>query len=75
MAGFILAGGASSRMGRNKALLEIGGVPLLVRTARLLEPLVAAVTVIGPLERYTALGLHVVPDDSPGMRATMTVLV
>src|SRR5437870_10970762 len=34
VAGFILAGGVSSRMGRDKALLEIGGVPLLVRTAR-----------------------------------------
>jgi len=64
MAGFILAGGASSRMGRDKALLEIGGLPLLVRTARLLEPLVANVTVIGPPERYAALGLRVVPDDT-----------
>ncbi len=64
---FILAGGASSRMGRDKALLEIGGVPLLARTARLLEPLVAGVTVIGPPERYTASGLHVVPDDWPGL--------
>ena len=67
VAGFILAGGASSRMGRDKALLEIGGVPLLVRSARLLEPLVAAVTVIGPPERYSALGLRVVPDDSAGL--------
>lgn len=62
---FLLAGGVSSRMGRNKALLEISGMPLLVRTARLLEPLVAAVTVIGPPERYAALGLRIVPDDSP----------
>lgn len=67
VAGFILAGGTSSRMGRDKALLEIGGVPLLARTARLLEPLVAAVTVIGPTERYTPLGLHVVPDDTSGL--------
>ncbi len=67
VAGFILAGGASSRMGRDKALLEIGGVPLLVRTARLLEPLVAAVTVIGWAERYAALGLRVVPDDWAGV--------
>ncbi len=67
VAGFILAGGQSSRMGRDKALLEFGGVPLLVRTARLLEPRVAAVTVIGPAERYAALGLRVVPDDRPGL--------
>lgn len=54
-------------MGRDKALLEIGGVPLLERTARLLEPLVAGVTVVGPPQRYTALGLHVVPDDELGL--------
>ncbi len=67
VAGFILAGGQSSRMGRDKALLEIAGVPLLVRTARLLEPRVAGVTVVGPPERYGALGLRVVPDDRAGL--------
>ena len=67
VAGFILAGGQSSRMGRDKALLEIAGVPLLVRTARLLEPRVAGVTVIGPPERYAALGLRVIPDDRAGL--------
>ncbi len=67
LAGFILAGGQSSRMGRDKALLEFAGVPLLVRTARLLEPRVASVTVIGPPERYAALRLRVVPDDQPGV--------
>ena len=65
VAGFILAGGASSRMGRDKALLEVGGLPMLVRTARLLEPLVVSVTVIGPPERYAPLALRVVPDDQP----------
>jgi molybdopterin-guanine dinucleotide biosynthesis protein A len=64
---FILAGGASSRMGRDKALVEIGGALLLVRTARLLEPLAATVTVIGPPERYASLGLRVAPDDSTGL--------
>lgn len=63
--GFILAGGSSARMGRDKALLEIGGVPLLVRTARLLEPLVASVTVVGTPARYADLGLRAVPDDYP----------
>src|SRR5207302_9469448 len=67
VAGFILAGGVSSRMGRDKALLEISGVPLLVRTARLIEPLVAAVTVIGSPERYASLGLRVIPDAVAGV--------
>jgi molybdopterin-guanine dinucleotide biosynthesis protein A len=47
VAAFILAGGASSRMGREKALLDFGGVPLVVHTARLVEPLVACVTLVG----------------------------
>jgi molybdopterin-guanine dinucleotide biosynthesis protein A len=67
VAAFVLAGGASSRMGRDKALLEIAGVPLLVRTARLVEPLAAGVTIIGSPERYAHLGLHIVPDDAPSL--------
>ncbi len=67
VAGFILAGGASSRMGRDKALLEIGGVPLLARSAQLLEPLVGPVIVVGAPERYASLGLRVVADDRSGV--------
>jgi molybdenum cofactor guanylyltransferase len=66
IAAFILAGGASSRMGREKGLLEIGGEPLIVRTARLIEPLVIEVTVVGPPERYAALGLRTIADQSFG---------
>lgn len=62
-AGFILAGGASSRMGRDKGLLDFRGVPLILRTARLLDPLVAKVTVVGPPHRYAPLGLHVIADE------------
>src|SRR6202161_2669979 len=64
IAGFILAGGASLRMGRDKGLLDFGGVPLLLRTARLLEPLVAKVTVVGTPHRYAALGLHLIADEA-----------
>jgi molybdopterin-guanine dinucleotide biosynthesis protein A len=69
---FILCGGASSRMGKAKGLLEFGGQPLILRTARLLEPLVFAVTAIGSPEPYADLGLHVIGDrqfgssDKPG---------
>ncbi len=62
VAAFILAGGVSSRMGREKGLLEFGGEPLIVRTARLIEPLVTEVTVVGPPERYAALGLRAIAD-------------
>jgi molybdopterin-guanine dinucleotide biosynthesis protein A len=59
---FILAGGASSRMEKDKGLLEISGIPLIVRTAALLEPIAAKVTVVGDLKKYANLGIEVIPD-------------
>lgn len=53
-------------MGQDKALLEIGGVPLIVRAAHLLDARLTGVKVIGPTGRYEELGLKVVPDDEPG---------
>lgn len=64
--GFILAGGESSRMGTDKALLELDGVPLIVREARLLETVVGAPTVVGYREEFGALGLRTIADDAPG---------
>lgn len=67
IAGFILAGGESSRMGRDKALLEFEGVPLLTRTARLVESVVAAPpAVIGNPASYRSFGLRMIADDWPG---------
>jgi molybdopterin-guanine dinucleotide biosynthesis protein A len=63
LTGFILAGGASSRMGRDKGLLDFGGVPLILHTARLLEPFVAEVIVVGSPRRYMALGLRTIADE------------
>ena len=68
VAGFILAGGASSRMGRDKGLLDFGGVPLIVHTARLLQPLVAEVTIVGSPARYTKFGLRAIPDKGQAHR-------
>ena len=63
---FILVGGKSSRMGRDKALLEISGKPLAARTAEIVKPLVANVMLIGEQRRQTELGLPVLADRWPG---------
>jgi len=66
IASFILAGGVSSRMKRDKALLEIGGAPLLARTARLLESVAGAPSIIGDPAAYESFPMPVIADDWPG---------
>ncbi|HKO03620.1 MAG TPA: molybdenum cofactor guanylyltransferase [Candidatus Acidoferrales bacterium] len=65
--GFVLAGGHSSRMGKEKALLEINGTPLVVRAARLLEPLCSGVTIVGPQELYQHFGFAALADERPNL--------
>jgi molybdopterin-guanine dinucleotide biosynthesis protein A len=59
----ILAGGASSRMGRNKALLPFRGRPLLRHQLEILQPLFSEILIsandAGP---YSPFKLRVVPD-------------
>lgn len=66
--GAVLAGGASARMGRDKALVEIGGRPLVSIAVEALRGAGAGrVLVIGGDTRSLArLGLEVVPDRNPG---------
>jgi molybdopterin-guanine dinucleotide biosynthesis protein A len=66
--GAVLCGGASRRMGRDKALLPVGGVPMAVRVADALRDAGATdvVAVGGDAGALAALGLRVVPDDEPG---------
>jgi molybdopterin-guanine dinucleotide biosynthesis protein A len=64
----ILAGGRSSRMGRDKAWLEIGGQPLLVRQIQVARELGAAeVFISGRMDAdYAALGCRVLRDKFAG---------
>jgi molybdopterin-guanine dinucleotide biosynthesis protein A len=65
--GFVLVGGRSLRMGRDKARLVLDGTPLVVRAARLLAPFVEKVTFLGPPDRYGDLGFPVLADSSPDL--------
>ncbi|HEY8093734.1 MAG TPA: molybdenum cofactor guanylyltransferase [Acidimicrobiales bacterium] len=64
----ILTGGRSSRMGRDKALIEVDGVPMVLRVAAALERAGAepVLAVGGDSAALTALGLRCVPDRHPG---------
>jgi len=67
VAGFVLAGGESTRMGRSKAALELEGVPMLVRMARLVESVSGRTPrVIGEPKGAEAYGLGVIADEWPG---------
>jgi molybdopterin-guanine dinucleotide biosynthesis protein A len=67
--GYVLAGGQSSRMGRDKAMLELDGETMLRRTYDLLGRVCGAATVVGPRERYASLGLPLIEDARQGLWA------
>ncbi len=64
--GWVLAGGASSRMGVDKALIEVGGQPLVMVAASRIARVCGKVSIVGDPARYGNLGLAVVPDRFPG---------
>ena len=67
--GLILAGGLARRMGGgDKALIDVGGQPLLAHVIARLAPQVAglALNANGDLARFASFGLPVVADDVPG---------
>lgn len=62
--GVILAGGASTRMGSDKALVEVDGEPMVERVARTLNLVCDDLLVVG---RDGFLGgVPCIPDDHPG---------
>ncbi|MBZ5528490.1 MAG: molybdenum cofactor guanylyltransferase [Acidobacteriia bacterium] len=66
LAGYVQAGGASSRFGSDKALAELGGKPMLLRMTALVESVAGRASVVAPAGRYEGLGVDVVPDRWPG---------
>jgi len=71
--GAVLVGGASSRMGCDKAHLPIGGAPSAVRVARLLDGLFAEVLLVGGDPPAESPGRRV--PDGPGPSAALRGLV
>lgn len=72
----ILAGGQSQRLGRDKALLEVDGQPLIRRTVQLLSALGDDLIIVtNHPARYEPLALpaRLIPDEQPGFGALMGV--
>ena len=65
-AGYVLVGGRSSRMGRDKALLPFRGVPLAQFVARTVASAATQAVLVGDPSRYAAFGYPVIPDRFPG---------
>ena len=64
--GFVLAGGGSTRFGRDKALARIGDQALLARLCAVMRGVTPSVTIIGSREKYAAFGADCVADRWPG---------
>lgn len=87
--GTILAGGQARRMGgRDKGLIELGGVPLIAHVLEAIRPQVGPILINANRnrDRYAAFGVPVIGDDGPGhlgplagvasaMRAAATPLI
>ena len=66
--GVILAGGTSTRMGSNKALLDVDGSPIITRSYRTLASLFHEVIIVtNTPDDYAFLPCRKVPDIYPGI--------
>ena len=68
VSGVILAGGKSSRYGKNKALVSINGVPLIKRVLRVVKPLFSSIVIITNMpDEYAFLDLPMFEDRIKGL--------
>lgn len=63
--GFVLTGGRSSRMGRDKALLPVGGQTLCEQVGDVVSSVAEQVLLVGHPERYSHLKYECLPDLRP----------
>jgi molybdopterin-guanine dinucleotide biosynthesis protein A len=60
---FILAGGQSSRMGRNKAMAPVAGIPLIGHAIRIALAMTPDIFIVGPRESCQNWGFPIIPDE------------
>ena len=64
--GYVLAGGASSRFGTDKALAEFQGRTMLARTAKLLSTAISNVKIVSPTAKLSDAAYKTISDRWPG---------
>jgi len=68
LTGIVLVGGASRRMGQDKAFLELGGRPLIeIVVERMVQVCTEVLVVAGDARPYASLGVPVVEDRFRGV--------
>jgi molybdopterin-guanine dinucleotide biosynthesis protein A len=65
--GFITAGGRSSRMGRDKAWLDLQGRPMIEWVIEALKPVASSIHLIASSADYARLGFPVLADTHTGV--------
>ncbi len=65
-AGYVMAGGGSTRFGRDKALVEVGGRLMLERMIELLRGVTTQVKIVAAPGKYSAFGTEIIEDQWPG---------
>jgi molybdenum cofactor guanylyltransferase len=66
IAGYIMAGGGSTRFGQDKARAMLAGRPMLTRMCDLLSAVTTSIHVVAPTNRYEFAAPRVIPDRWPG---------
>jgi molybdenum cofactor guanylyltransferase len=63
---YVLAGGGSTRFGRDKALVEFAGKPMLARMIALLRAITESVKIVAAPGKYAEFETEIVEDRWPG---------
>jgi molybdenum cofactor guanylyltransferase len=66
VAGYILAGGGSTRFGRDKALVEFDGQPMLARMMKLMRGVTKELKLVAAPGKYAEFGAQLLADRWPG---------
>ena len=74
VAGYVLAGGASSRFGSDKALAQLAGETVLSRMLQLLNEVADSVGIVSTIGRYPDFGEKIVADRWPAEGALGGIL-